>query len=97
MKFPFIARLVVIITLCFLTTMSFCQEMLPVSVLKALDDSGQKREQLVAKVVALDEGPLSLSWQADKSVSPASTEKMITTLAALEMLGPAYRWKTSYE
>lgn len=96
MKFPFIARLVVIITLCFLTTMSFCQEMLPVSVLKALDDSGQKREQLVAKVVALDEGPLSLSWQADKSVSPASTEKMITTLAALEMLGPAYRWKTSY-
>jgi len=27
-------------------------------------------------------------------MNPASTMKLLTTFAALEMLGPAYRWKT---
>ncbi len=96
MQFLTITRTAVTLTLCFSMTMGFCQEMLPVSVIKALEATQLKSEQLSAKVVALDDGPLCMSWQADKSVSPASTEKMITTLAALELLGPAYRWKTSY-
>lgn len=35
-----------------------------------------------------------LSWREDKPRNPASTIKMLTTMAALEELGPAYRWKT---
>jgi D-alanyl-D-alanine carboxypeptidase/D-alanyl-D-alanine-endopeptidase (penicillin-binding protein 4) len=36
----------------------------------------------------------SLSVNADASMNPASAMKLFTTFAALELLGPAYRWKT---
>lgn len=35
-----------------------------------------------------------ISLNADIPVNPASTMKLLTTFAALETLGPAYRWKT---
>jgi len=35
-----------------------------------------------------------VSLNADLAMNPASTMKLLTTLASLEMLGPAYRWKT---
>lgn len=35
-----------------------------------------------------------LALNADQSLNPASTMKLITTLAALETLGPAYNWRT---
>jgi D-alanyl-D-alanine carboxypeptidase/D-alanyl-D-alanine-endopeptidase (penicillin-binding protein 4) len=35
-----------------------------------------------------------LSLNADRAINPASTMKLLTTIAALETLGPAYRWKT---
>jgi serine-type D-Ala-D-Ala carboxypeptidase/endopeptidase (penicillin-binding protein 4) len=35
-----------------------------------------------------------ISLNAERAMNPASTMKLLTTFAALEMLGPAYRWKT---
>ncbi len=35
-----------------------------------------------------------ISLNRDMPMNPASTMKLLTTLAGLEMLGPAYRWKT---
>ncbi len=35
-----------------------------------------------------------VSLNADRAVNPASTMKLLTTIASLETLGPAYRWKT---
>ena len=35
-----------------------------------------------------------VSHQPGKAMNPASTMKLVTTFAALEMLGPDYRWKT---
>ncbi|NVZ99879.1 D-alanyl-D-alanine carboxypeptidase/D-alanyl-D-alanine endopeptidase [Pseudomonas gingeri] len=35
-------------------------------------------------------------FNADVSVNPASTMKLITTYAALEMLGPNHQWKTEF-
>lgn len=35
-----------------------------------------------------------LSLNADKSMNPASVMKLFTTYAGLELLGPAYTWKT---
>jgi serine-type D-Ala-D-Ala carboxypeptidase/endopeptidase (penicillin-binding protein 4) len=35
-----------------------------------------------------------ISLNAERAMNPASTMKLLTTLAALESLGPAYRWKT---
>jgi serine-type D-Ala-D-Ala carboxypeptidase/endopeptidase (penicillin-binding protein 4) len=36
----------------------------------------------------------TLSLNARSAMNPASTMKLVTTFAALELLGPAYRWKT---
>ena len=36
----------------------------------------------------------ALSVNAGKAMNPASVMKLVTTFAALELLGPAYRWKT---
>ncbi|HMN21793.1 MAG TPA: D-alanyl-D-alanine carboxypeptidase/D-alanyl-D-alanine-endopeptidase [Ottowia sp.] len=35
-----------------------------------------------------------LSWQADVPMNPASVMKLVTTYAGLDLLGPAYFWKT---
>ena len=35
-----------------------------------------------------------LAWNEAVPRNPASVEKMVTTLVALDVLGPAYRWKT---
>ncbi len=40
-----------------------------------------------------DATPL-INLNADRGINPASTMKLLTTFAALETLGPAYRWKT---
>lgn len=37
-----------------------------------------------------------LSWRADVMGEPASTAKLVTTLAALELLGSSYRWRTNF-
>jgi D-alanyl-D-alanine carboxypeptidase/D-alanyl-D-alanine-endopeptidase (penicillin-binding protein 4) len=34
------------------------------------------------------------AWNADKAMNPASVMKLLTTLAALELLGPNYTWRT---
>src|SRR5262249_10597122 len=36
----------------------------------------------------------SLAFNAHEPRNPASVMKLVTTYAALELLGPAYRWKT---
>jgi D-alanyl-D-alanine carboxypeptidase/D-alanyl-D-alanine-endopeptidase (penicillin-binding protein 4) len=35
-----------------------------------------------------------VDWQENSPMNPASTIKLLTSLAALEVLGPQYRWKT---
>ncbi|WP_114971472.1 D-alanyl-D-alanine carboxypeptidase/D-alanyl-D-alanine-endopeptidase [Rhodoferax ferrireducens] len=50
----------------------------------------------VTLLVADAEGqlPPRLSHRADMPVNPASVMKLVTTYAALELLGPAYSWRT---
>ena len=45
-------------------------------------------------VLDLDSGRLVLSQNPDTPRSPASTIKVVTTFAALDLLGPAYTWHT---
>jgi D-alanyl-D-alanine carboxypeptidase/D-alanyl-D-alanine-endopeptidase (penicillin-binding protein 4) len=67
---------------------------LPRSVEAALARGGVPREAMVAWVQDVDAPRARLTWQADKPVNPASLMKLVTTFAALELLGPAYTWST---
>jgi serine-type D-Ala-D-Ala carboxypeptidase/endopeptidase (penicillin-binding protein 4) len=67
---------------------------LPVPVRQALAAAGIPQSSAHVVVQDLASGRTSLSVNASASVNPASVMKLVTTFAALELLGPAYRWKT---
>ena len=69
---------------------------LPGPVEAALDRHHLPAESLsvVVKDVAAPESAPLVSHRADVARHPASTIKLLTTLSALEELGPAYHWET---
>lgn len=57
------------------------------------------RANIPAAAVSIDVREMSgdqpwISWQPHVPQNPASTMKLVTTQAALDVLGPAYAWKT---
>lgn len=67
---------------------------LPYGVQSALDIRKVPADSLSIYVTDLETGETVLEWQAETSRNPASTIKLLTTLVALDVLGPAYRWRT---
>ena len=67
---------------------------LPRAVARAFLDAGVP-VNAVSIVVQETAAPRPLfAHQPDKAMNPASVMKLVTTFAALELLGPDYRWKT---
>jgi PBP4 family serine-type D-alanyl-D-alanine carboxypeptidase len=68
---------------------------LPAGVDAALDAAQVPRDAMVAFVqeVGGRTRPL-LAWRPDEPVNPASLMKLVTTSAALDLLGPAWTWRT---
>ena len=60
----------------------------------ALAESGVPREAVAVYVQEVGAREPILTWNADRAMNPASTMKLVTTLAALEVLGPTYTWRT---
>ena len=67
---------------------------LPASVATALDRARVPREAVVAVVQEVGSARPRLGWRAEQPVNPASLMKLLTTTAALELLGPAWTWST---
>ncbi|MCU0931549.1 MAG: D-alanyl-D-alanine carboxypeptidase [Serpentinimonas sp.] len=68
---------------------------LPPSVLAALARAQLPPDALSVFVAdARPNGPVLLAYGAQQPVNPASVMKVVTTLAALELLGPGYVWRT---
>ena len=67
---------------------------LPRSVLAALQAAGIPQSSVGAVVQEVGSAQPSLAVNASEAMNPASVMKLVTTYAALELLGPAYRWKT---
>lgn len=67
---------------------------LPLSVQNVLSHRNVPGETLSIYVEDLASGDVVLAWNDAVARNPASVEKMVTTLVALDTLGPAYRWKT---
>ena len=61
---------------------------------KALKASKLQDNALSLVMIPLTGPGTPTVYNADVSVNPASTMKLVTTYAALEMLGPNHQWKT---
>src|SRR5262245_34705000 len=67
---------------------------LPVFVDQALRKAGVPRSSVSIVVQEVGSARSSLALNPGASMNPASVMKLVTTYSALELLGPAYRWKT---
>jgi len=67
---------------------------LPAPVLKELKAAGIPESSVAVVVQEAGAAAPSLAWRATATMNPASVMKVVTTYAGLELLGPAYRWKT---
>jgi len=96
----FFARL--LLSFAALVSVSLQAQNLPASVVQSLQKVHVPPEALgvyVQEITAPTQttgisAPL-INWQADAPMQPASTIKLVTSYAALDILGPAYTWKTS--
>jgi D-alanyl-D-alanine carboxypeptidase/D-alanyl-D-alanine-endopeptidase (penicillin-binding protein 4) len=62
--------------------------------LQGLLDSYRGDVRWGVMIVSLDQGDTLYSMHADSALAPASNLKLLTTAAALEILGPEYRFRT---
>jgi D-alanyl-D-alanine carboxypeptidase/D-alanyl-D-alanine-endopeptidase (penicillin-binding protein 4) len=72
----------------------FAQAQLPPPVALALAAARIPQDSVAAVVQEAGAARATLSVNAAAPMNPASVMKLVTTYAALELLGPAYRWKT---
>ena len=74
-------------------------ELLPKGVKKTLQNSKIPESSLGFSVISIGKLHSQLnqySWNAQSPMNPASTMKLLTTVTALDILGPQYRWKTNF-
>jgi len=89
------SRLLVLFAFATLTVSSLSLGVeLPPSVSGALKDAGIPLRNVSVIVQGVDTEQALIRHNATQAMNPASTMKLLTTYAALELLGPAYTWKT---
>ncbi|MBC3872119.1 D-alanyl-D-alanine carboxypeptidase/D-alanyl-D-alanine endopeptidase [Undibacterium flavidum] len=92
-QFLGVFSVLVAINACLVMTAN-AQNTLPPSVENLLKKAGLKNQQMQLLILPANSGVPLLNYQAENSVSPASTLKLLTTFIALDELGPNFRWKT---
>lgn len=83
--------------LCLLAPMSSpCVQAaaLPPEVLAALRNAGISPDNVGVVVQRVDDPQPLIRHNASQAMNPASVMKLVTTYAALELLGPSYAWQT---
>lgn len=68
---------------------------LPPDVLKALKAAQIPASSVAVTVQPVDAAAPLVAHNANLPMNPASVMKLVTTYAALDLLGPAYTWKTT--
>ena len=84
------------IALLFMLTWQPAQaaQTLPPEALQSLQRAGVPADAMSVVVHDATSGRSVLQWQEQRPVNPASLMKLLTTMAALERLGPAFTWAT---
>jgi len=74
----------------------------PQSVMKSLERNQIPKDAVSISVLEIESARQGkdtfrniVDWRAGESMNPASTMKILTTLAGLDILGPQYRWRTN--
>jgi D-alanyl-D-alanine carboxypeptidase/D-alanyl-D-alanine-endopeptidase (penicillin-binding protein 4) len=67
---------------------------LPAGVRSVLNVRNVPDNTLSIYVENLESGESTLAWNEEQPRNPASVAKLLTTLVALDTLGPSYRWRT---
>lgn len=67
---------------------------LPPGTITALKEAGIPLRSLSVLVQGVDAAQPLITHNAKQAMNPASAMKLVTTYAGLEVLGPAYTWKT---
>ncbi len=94
-KRPLLYRLALLPCVLLLpVSVAWAQNALPAKVSEMLQQNEIPSSALSLTVIATDSTTPLLQQQAEQPVNPASTMKLVTTLVALEELGPQFRWKT---
>lgn len=68
--------------------------LLPEAVVAALRQANLPASAVGVAVIPLSGSGLILASNENQPMNPASTMKLVTTLAGLELLGPQYQWRT---
>ncbi len=68
---------------------------LPPEVSAALKEAGIAQRSVAIVVQGVDAEQPLISHNVKQAMNPASAMKLVTTYAALEVLGPAYTWRTA--
>jgi D-alanyl-D-alanine carboxypeptidase/D-alanyl-D-alanine-endopeptidase (penicillin-binding protein 4) len=85
-------RLAAVALACFAS--AALADALPSPVAQALARTGLPTAAVALYVQEVDAARPSAIFNAAQAMNPASTIKLVTAFAALELLGPAYTWKT---
>lgn len=90
-------RIILALLLAISYELAFAQNgQLPAPVIQALQVENVPLENVSIYVQRVDAPQALLAYQADMPRNPASVMKLVTSYAALELLGPSYRWKTQF-
>ncbi|GAB3247217.1 D-alanyl-D-alanine carboxypeptidase/D-alanyl-D-alanine-endopeptidase [Chitinimonas naiadis] len=84
-----------LVVLLALAVNGWAQDALPARLGRVLKAQGIAEQNLGVLVIPVAGGRPKLSRYPGRPMNPASTMKLLTTLASLEQLGPNYRWKTA--
>ncbi len=82
------------LALAALLALGAAQAQLPEPVARALAQAGIPEGAAAFYVHEIGAGEPLIATGAERALNPASTIKLVTTYAALELLGPAYAWPT---
>jgi D-alanyl-D-alanine carboxypeptidase/D-alanyl-D-alanine-endopeptidase (penicillin-binding protein 4) len=67
---------------------------LPPVLMQSLQKAGIPPAAVALRIERIDDGALLVSHNDTRAFNPASNMKLVTTQAALALLGPGYRWTT---